>query len=242
MLRSFLNANIAVSNFIDRTFGDNDGRPLLKKFVSGLQENENVADVGGGKKPALTLIGSPNVKVNRYDGFDIDKSELKQAEQFYSETFILDLTKTNDIPSVKYDKVICISTLEHVNDTESAIKTLSLLLKPGGEVYIKIPNRRAIFTVLNRILDNDFKRKILHYVFPNKSGDGFIAYYDRCTPSEIISIGNKCNMRLIEVKKYYRSSYFYFFTPLYLLWRFFTILQMVDRDYSESVEFIFRKS
>lgn len=243
MIRPFLNANIAISRKLDSMFGPEDGRPLLKKFLSGLESTDEVADVGGGKKPVVTLMGDIEIDVARYDGFDIDINELEQAKHIYTDIFVLDLTKPAEAEQFanRYDKIICVSTLEHVQDTRSALKVLGKMLKPGGSLYVKIPNRRAVFAFLNRYIPNEAKRKMMHYVFPQKSGDGFVAYYDQGVPSKMVAGAQDAELELVEMNKFYRSTYFYFFVPAYLAWRFITLFQMLDKDYCESFEMIFRK-
>ncbi len=201
-----------------------------------------VADVGGGKKPFVQAYGK-GVDERRYVGIDIDPDELKAAPAgTYTETRVVDLLDPPQDLDGQFDLVICRNTLEHVTNNEIAVGSLVALLRPGGRCFIKLPCRKAAFAKLNTKLPNEFKRRLMHWVFPGKSGDGFPAYYDRCTPAEMRGLLNAHGMVVRAESRRYWSSYFSFFFPIYFIWRLFTILQyMFDEDYCESFAIVFEK-
>lgn len=245
MIRRFLDWNKAICQRVDSALiGDNDDQSLLKAFLSDISGQDDVADVGGGKKPAKVLLEMKDPVGATYDGFDLDLSELQQAQQNYSAVYAVDITDIDPRHGQKYDRVICKSTLEHVLDAEGAMAGLTSLLRDGGQLYIGVPYRYAVFAVLNRLLPNETKRKVLHYIFPNKAGDGFPAYYLDCRLSDLAENAARNGLRIApgKVNKIYSSSYFTFFVPLYLLWRMVTAVQYTfDRDYCERFEVVFEK-
>lgn len=205
-------------------------------------ERTSIADIGGGKKPFSGLRGlDPAGK--RYAGMDLDPDELAAAPAgSYSETHVVDLLDPPAALSEQFDFVICRHTLEHVTDTEKAIATLVRLLRPGGVCFIHLPCRKALFARVNLMLPNETKRRIMHRVFPQKSGDGFPAYYDRCTPSQIGALVAANGAEVVAESRRYWSSYFSFFLPLFMIWRMLTALQYAfDRDYCESFSIVFVK-
>lgn len=245
MLREFIDINKRLSQYVDGfVVRPNDDKTVLKEFIANISNTELVADVGGGKKPAKIMVGAEGAVGARYDGFDLSLDELLQAEDIYSSVYALDITEPNEVCQEKYHKIICRSTLEHVLDTEKAIFSLSKMLRDGGQLYICVPYRFAIFAIVNRILPNEFKKRMLHYIFPKKCGDGFPAYYLDCTLSRMERVAAKSGLAKTPdtVNKVYMSSYFTFLFPLYLIWRILTIFQYAfDRDYCERFEVVFEK-
>lgn len=243
-MRKFIDWNVRLSRKCEALlrFNSNDSI-ILRALLEGLDDNLRVADVGGGKKPAKRIIGATLKSGTTYDGFDISLEELTQARDQYSGIFQLDLTSPASQPSDKYDVIICLNTLEHVTDAAASIATLSKMLNNGGTLYLKLPSRHAMFEELNLVLPNEFKRKMLHAIFPQKIGDGFPAYYDKSTPTKITAICNKLGLDLQDKNLVKFSSYFTFFFPLYLVWRLITMVQnLVISDYCESFELRFVKS
>lgn len=189
------------------------------------------------------MLGQLNIVVQLYDGFDIDLDELRLAEDFYTGIFRVDLTE--DAPSKNrqnYDYVICLNTLEHVRDAASSINNLVKMLDADGTLYLKLPCRHALFAKLNKALPQNIKRAILHSIYPQKSGDGFKAYYDKSTPSEIKKILEDNGLEVQELNLIKWSSYFSFLFPLYLVWRLAACIQnAMIQDYCESFEIVAKK-
>lgn len=243
LFRKFVDLNVRLSRGFENLFTFNaDGQLLLSKLFLSLEPHHRVADVGGGKKPAKRLEGIKDPKVAVYDGFDISKEELLIARDLYTDIFELDLTKDQTGKTKQYDVVICLNTLEHVTDTASSIETLAHMVDDNGTLYLKLPCRYAMFAKLNLMMPNELKRKIMHTVYPHKVGDGFKAYYDRCTPNQIIEICRQNGLVLQEKSLIKWTSYFSFLFPVYVVWRFVTMIQnIVISDYCEAFELVLVK-
>ena len=244
MIKKFIAVNIKISNAIETLFSfEKNDSQLLVEFFDKFNQKSKVADVGGGKKPAKISVGKEVVEVAVYDGFDVDLNELKIAEDYYTNIFELDLTQS--LPrslNRKYSHIVCLNTLEHVQDVEKSIKNLASMLSEDGELYLKLPCRHAVFAKLNLILPQAFKKKLLHYVYPEKSGDGFRAYYDKSTPKEYIKLLENNGLKVQNLRLVKWSSYFSFFVPLYLIWRVITLVQdKAMNDYCESFEIEVKK-
>jgi SAM-dependent methyltransferase len=237
-------ANRFLSEHFDRLFSKR-----LKGWSCGkLQPQEyikngmTVADIGGGKKPFLKRDEMQSLGIT-YVGLDIDPQELRAAPPgAYSHTKVIDLTSLPESYRPNFDLIICMNTLEHVRDADAALGALIVMLKPGGRCYLQVPCRKALFARLNRVLGEKFKRRLLHYVFPAKSGDGFPAFYDKATPGDYCAIIKKRGAMVETVSVNYWSSYFSKIFPLYVIWRLLSILQLVfSNDYCEKFGIIFSK-
>ncbi len=243
LIRSFINLNMRISSLIEKLFRfEKNDKLLLKKFFDLFDEYSVIADIGGGKKPAKKIIKKENITVASYDGYDIDLKELKLAGGQYDAIFEVDLTDSSDpIFKKKYDYIVCLNTLEHVQDSTMAIKNISKMLKKGGSLYFKLPCRHALFAKLNLVLPQNFKKKLLYFVFPHKSGDGFEVYYDKSTPNQYRELLERCGLEIQEINFIKWSSYFSFLFPIYFLWRLLTLIQnKIIVDYCESFEIIAR--
>ena len=246
-MRNFINKNIWLSDRFENkffSFNRNDRILLYKFFKKYLREDIKIADVGGGKKPIKNLYEETKISDKIiYDGYDISKQELEIARNKYSNIYEIDLVQTNNKFPDKYDLILCMNTLEHLKNVSKAIENISLLGKDGVRIYIKMPCKHALVSKLNLVLPNKFKKKILHWIFPAKKGDGFPAFYDKATPIEIIKIFKKEGFLLEECSYVKWSHYFTFLFPLYLVWRIITLIQnVVLKDYCESFEMIFYKN
>ncbi len=177
-----------------------------------------VYDIGGGKNPAIDLAKKQKYHL-KVIGIDIDQNELAQAPQgYYQDTICTDITVYQGKQDA--DLIICLSILEHVHDNTNTFKVLYSILKPGGKAIIFMPCRNAIFARLNLLLPEKFKCKLMDWLFPESKGShGFKPYYDHCTPSEFMTLIQKAQLNLVNIKLYYASSYFSFCFPVYFLWR-----------------------
>lgn len=239
-IRKFINLNIKLSMSFERLFNfENSDKKLIEKFLKSFQKDFSIADVGGGKKPAKKLIGINTDGYGVYDGYDISLDELKEARKEYTNIYEIDLTDKSFKAEKKYDRVICMNTLEHVSDTDISIRNLTNMLNDNGILYLKLPCSHAIFSKLNLLLPNEFKKRLLLRVYPSKIGDGFPAFYDKSTPEEITSICKKNHLDILEVNLIKWSSYFTFFFPIYFIWRIAALIQnKFLSDYCESFEII----
>ena len=244
-IRSFIDVNIRLSKATDQWITSLDDTIVWRRFAERIAAGDSVADVGGGKQPAREKLPFPDVELERYDGFDIEATELELARDKYTSIHVADITQMDEQSASQYDWVICLSTLEHVLDDRAALEGLARIMKPEARLYIRVPYRGAVFAVTNRILPNNLKRWLLYSIFPSKKGDGFPAYYRGCAVSMMVENGRAVGLNQVpgEVNKVYTSTYFMFFFPLYLVWRIVTAVQYsLDRDYCERFEIVFEKS
>jgi 2-polyprenyl-3-methyl-5-hydroxy-6-metoxy-1,4-benzoquinol methylase len=215
--RAFLPAEFAV-----------DGN---KDFIRGLYRSylfpgATVVEVGGGKNPLITA-GEKRELSLRVIGLDISARELGAAPAgVYDGTICADITQYSG--SARADIAICATLLEHVRDTDAALRAIATLLKPEGVALVFVPCRNAIYARINRIAPESLKRWLLKAIygdFPEVEAEltGFPAYYDRCTPRDICTMAQANGFTVQRLQVYFASGYFQFFPPLYVAWRFWQI-------------------
>jgi SAM-dependent methyltransferase len=228
MIRTFINSQIRLSYNFDKIFPikyilDGNQDYVNSLVPSYLKEDLIIYDVGGGKGPYLSG-DKKNVLNATVVGLDIDKEELQQApEGAYNKMICADIS--NFQGNQDADIVLCQAVLEHVKDVAGAFASISSILKNGGLALIFVPSRNALFARLNIILPQKIKKKILHYIYPNTAvNQGFPSYYNKCTPLEFKQLARDNNFSVIEERCYFKSGYFTFFFPVYLVWRLWIIL------------------
>ena len=221
--RSFVSTQVWLSRRFDRLlpkqFRIDGNTDFTQDFVNPyVQPATSIVDVGGGKQPLLSPERKRALGV-RVVGLDVDAAELARAPQdAYDEVVCADITSFRGNQSAEL--VICQAVLEHVPNVSAALASLSTIVKAGGVALLFVPSKNAWYARLNRALPAAMKRWLLFSIFPQTEKDqGFPAYYDRCTPRELISIAAAHGLKVDKVRLYYTSSYFSCFFPLYLLWR-----------------------
>jgi 2-polyprenyl-3-methyl-5-hydroxy-6-metoxy-1,4-benzoquinol methylase len=228
MIRTLINSQIWLSYNFDKVlpmkYRLDGNQDYINSLVPGyLKENLIIYDVGGGKGPYLSA-DKKNALNATVVGLDIDKEELHQApEGAYNKIICADIS--NFQGNQDADIVLCQAVLEHVKDVENAFAAISSILKNGGLALIFVPSRNAVFARLNIVLPQNIKKPVLHYVYPNTARDqGFPSYYDKCTPLEFKQLARDNNFSVIEERFYFKSGYFTFFFPAYLVWRLWILL------------------
>lgn len=248
LVRAFIDANVAMSKWFDRqflpsSFVKDGNRDFIDNLAPAyLRQGIKIYDVGGGKQPFVRVETKEKLGIYVV-GVDICQEELDRAP-----TGAYDETLCADIASVQGkgdgDLVICQAVLEHVRDTEGAMKSISSLLKPGGKALIFVPSRNAVFARLNILLPESIKRKLLYTVYPgSRAAQGFPSFYRRCTPNDFVSMANSNGMVETDSVYYYMSSYFSFFFPVYFLWRIWIVAfkALAGRQAAETFSMVLMK-
>lgn len=229
LLRAFINANTRLSKWFDSQFlpssfvKDGNKDFILEMAPSYLRQGIKIYDVGGGKQPLVDANKKDDLCLTIV-GIDISQSELDRAPiGTYDETICADIANVHGLADG--DLVLCQAVLEHVKNTEGAMKSIASLLKPGGKALIFVPSRNAIFARLNILLPENIKRKLLYGVYPNaRAAQGFPSFYHECTPDDFIAMAKRSGLAEAESRYYYMSSYFSFLFPVYLVWRIWVVL------------------
>jgi len=222
-ISSFVSFNQRLSRRLNNLLPESvrqDGNSFFRtKILPGIFTNGDVVyDLGGGKQPFVTseIKSRWSLKVV---GLDISAAELESAPPgVYDSTIVANLCDFKGNSDA--DIVICQATLEHVHDTRGAIEAIASILKTCGRAYIFAPSRNAAFARLNLLLPQSVKEKILYLLLPQTEGSqGFPATYDQCTPSELEALFREFNLRVVERKLFWMSTYFMVLSPLFVVWR-----------------------
>lgn len=142
-----------------------------EKLMATVQKSDKILEIGSGYG---WLIEYMRGKGYSMDGVEIDD---KKREHFHSRTgselfsfnFMFDSSATNnyaDLP--KYDVLAMFHTLEHISEPVLFIQRAMQLLKPGGKVYVEVPNLNDFLKDIVDVYDNfHFQAVHLQYFAPD---------------------------------------------------------------------------
>ena len=112
-------------------------------------------DFGAGEGALSQRLADQNYEVF---SVDIDKNNFKAKTTFLQ----LDFNKSNDIQNFinenieKYDLVLGIEVIEHVENPWEYLRNLKRMVKPGGYILISTPNITSWYSRLNFLLRGRF--------------------------------------------------------------------------------------
>lgn len=247
LLARFVRANIALSNRLTpEHLLENDADIWFEAHANELLDNSavrRIADIGAGREwhfrhDTLTRYAQHLI------GFDIDADEMVFNRDL-DEAIECDVTKGMPIEAASIDLMTISSGVEHFSDNRAFLAHAARVIKPGGRMIAKFPNRRAPFALLNRAIPNWLAQKLLYTLRPGSEGKlGFKAYYDRCLHSVFSDDARKAGF---EVETSYvscnSSEYFKFFVPLYLVSLAVDWLRAAtgNKDLSSHMVFVLRR-
>jgi 2-polyprenyl-3-methyl-5-hydroxy-6-metoxy-1,4-benzoquinol methylase len=119
---------------------------LVRKYSTRVRsqgESPRILDVGVGLGRLLTRIQKALGSGAELHGMDISLNYLKVAKQQHPRVV---LAKIEDMPyqPQSFDIVTCTDVLEHVLDLNHAISRILSVIKPGGYLIVRVPNKEDL--------------------------------------------------------------------------------------------------
>ncbi|HLW92616.1 MAG TPA: class I SAM-dependent methyltransferase [Roseiarcus sp.] len=115
----------------------------FQKFLKEIRgDSLSVLDVGGGSGWLAKLLRDIDPRVRSTQIVDIDAGAQKLAESHGHKFFcgVIEDFASED----RYDAILMLNLIEHVEDPVAVLKKANALLAPGGRIYVKTPNFRAL--------------------------------------------------------------------------------------------------
>jgi SAM-dependent methyltransferase len=115
-------------------------------------------------------------RVDRVIGLDVDPAVLEN--EALDEAAVIEIGKPLPVDDESVDLVVSDFTFEHVEDPGWASTELSRILRPGGWLCARTPNRYGSIAVPARIIPNRWHDQVLSVVQPRKrTRDTFPTHY-----------------------------------------------------------------
>src|SRR3989344_7018203 len=122
------------------------------------------------KKDEILTVGISNIpeleqklegEVKNLTCIDLDKAKLNHSKKYLENTTLIfgDITKHNKKLLNKFDTIIMLEVLEHLEDDAGTLKIIHSMLKNNGKLIISVPNKHLLH-ILNPVRYTQHKR---HY-------------------------------------------------------------------------------
>lgn len=174
---------------------------LRVDFIKKYAKTGTLFDIGTGWGHFLYAA-----KRNSFSASGVEMSEL--MHHYAVNDLCLNVTNANffelEIPENSYDVVTMWDVLEHLNEPNKAIKKAYKILKPGGYIFLQVPQIDSF--VAKRQKENWTMLSIEH-----------ISYFSKETITKFL---NSNNFEIIKIKSSFEFKLFLMFTILPILKRF----------------------
>lgn len=140
--------------FKDAAYGKERYDWIVRKFLKDIK-NKVILDIGCGVGTLLLMLKENN---NSVYGIDVSETGIKQARENGLACDLVDLNiETLPFTESYFDIVICLETIEHLENPYHCLREIRRILKPEGMFLVSIPNPKilhpyfypAIFTINN---------------------------------------------------------------------------------------------
>jgi 2-polyprenyl-3-methyl-5-hydroxy-6-metoxy-1,4-benzoquinol methylase len=135
--------------------------------LAELKKKHSVLTVGVANIPEIEKIIEFRAKSSNC--IDIDINKINHAKRYTKRTkFILgDITKIDKKLFNKFDTIIMLEVLEHLEDDLKTLKNIHKMLKKNGRLIITVPNKHPLH-IFNPLLYTQHKRHYTMHEIVNK--------------------------------------------------------------------------
>jgi SAM-dependent methyltransferase len=208
-------------------FTDIDGTMAFYNRINALVKDQFVIlDVGCGTGSYFGISQKYKVnlrnfrgRVKKVIGIDVDP---KSRDNPSLDEFQQIEDKTWPVNSQSIDLILSDNVLEHLQTPEDFFDECKRVLKPGGYLCLRTPNRRSYVGILARLIPNKYHARLASAVQENREPDDVFPTYYRCNTIQVLrkqmrSIGLDAVVYGYEAEPSYFhfSRFFYFLGVVY---------------------------
>lgn len=118
---------------------------ILKKYFSHLiKSSERIGEIGCGNGLILTYLAQAFHKA--VDGIDLNLPALQLCPTIPGSLYVYDIFQRDSKLCGKYDLLLLIDVLEHIDQDREFLLAVCEHLKPGGFLIIGVPMRQSLFS------------------------------------------------------------------------------------------------
>ena len=164
-------------------------RHLIKKLK--IRPNQKILEVGCGTGLNLQLFP----KNPRY-GINISKQTIKQIKDFPAE--VADIQK---VKLKKYDIILALDLIEHLDKDKQTIKKLTNTLNPGGKLIITVPAFKCLWSKHDEVNHHKrrYNKKQFKAILPKQLKTKMLTYWN-FSLFPIVFLANKLNKKESNLK------------------------------------------
>jgi len=116
-------------------YGHDRGLPICRHYLEQFLQ-EFAGDIRG-----HCLEFQSDLYATRFGGSAVTQLDILHVDRSNPlATIVADLTKSNDVPSDRFDCIICTFVLHVIPDLDRAVADLHRILKPGGVLLVSVPH------------------------------------------------------------------------------------------------------
>ena len=135
-------------------------------------------------------------------------TQLCAAILWMDESLVIDLGSSLPFPDCSFDLILSDSTFEHIADASRIAAELDRILKVGGWICARTPNRYGYVAVANRLMPGRLSNSLIRSAQPDrKAQDIFPAHYRMNTMRKL--------GKLFPANRYDHSSFAFDSQPRY---------------------------
>lgn len=147
-------------------------------------------------------------KALRYIGCDVDEAVLENDS--LDEAFVMQGDSVEGLGDESVDLVISDFTFEHISDPLKVSSELHRILRPGGWICARTPNKWSLISMATRLIKNKHHVRVLGKVQPNRLEHDIF-------PTKFSLNTMKSVEKYFPSHKYYSCSYYYEPEPSYYM-------------------------
>lgn len=174
-------------------FSRSDGTVQFYQRVHALLRPDDVVlDFGAGRgaahyqDPSLYRKGLRNLRGERRRVIGLDVDPIVSTNSSIDEAVVIKAGSPLPFANDTFDLIVSDSTFEHVSDAPRIARELDRVLKGGGWICARTPNRNGYVALMNRIVPAGIARRLVSSAQPDrKAEDIFPAYYRMNTLSKL---------------------------------------------------------
>lgn len=121
---------------------------LKKLFGKELESDIVIAEIGSGTGLVQKQIEDSYDR--EVDGMDLNQNALNQSVVEKSNSYCYNIYDKNETFKKKYDAILLMDVLEHIDDESKFLDSINFMLKKNGYLVINVPAFQTLYSVYDK--------------------------------------------------------------------------------------------
>ena len=174
---------------------------------------KNILDYGAGRGETFEAPGALNTHLRdlRFNGANVCACDIDTAVKSHPrshEQVVISPNRPLPFPDGAFDLIVSDMTFEHITDPQFVASELLRVLKPGGYICARTPNKYGYVALITKLIPNTHHVGLLKHVQPDrKAEDVFPTVYRMNTPGQVRRLFKSCEVYCFTLSA--EPSYFF---------------------------------